>query len=132
MKPALTLISGFLALLFFEGFARLIISFYHRIAFSFYGVSGLPSLTWGIAILVSVLISTWLTTMLILTILDERIRFYAFFFLGIILCWRSIEIANSYQSEPLWYFGVLIALHILGVVLAILLYERQHEKLHSA
>lgn len=132
MKPAITLISGFLAYLFFEGFARLIISFYHRIDYSFYGVSSLPSVIWVIAILSSVLISTWLMAMLILTILDERIKFYAFFFLGIIICWRAIEIANSYHTEPLWYFVLLIGLHTTGVLLAINIYERQRKKINAS
>ncbi|HBQ61202.1 MAG TPA: hypothetical protein DD671_16680, partial [Balneolaceae bacterium] len=100
MKAIITLISGFFGILFFEGFARLIITFYHRIEFSFYGISHLPSDVWVYVIFASVITSTWLTTMLVLTILKTNSKRYALLFGGIIMLWRLFEIANSHQSEP--------------------------------
>lgn len=126
MKPILTLLSGFTGLLFFEGFARLIITFYHRIDFHFYGISHLPSNTWIVVILLSVITSTWLVSMLVLTVINKRLKFYAILFGAIILSWRGIEIANSYNSEPAWYFVAVIALHVLGVFLAYQTFTKQH------
>jgi len=125
MKKPITHFLGFLGLLFFEGFARLIITFYHRIDFSFYGISQLPSDVWVYIILASVLVSTWLTTMLVLTVINKNITTHALIFAAIILIWRGFEIANSYQTEPVFYFISVIGLHLLGIYLAYLVYSRQ-------
>lgn len=127
MKSTLALISGFFGLLFFEGFARLIITFYHRIEFQFYGISHLPSDIWITVILLSVIISTWLVAMLILTIINKHILFYSIMFGAIVVAWRSIEIANSYHSEPTWYFFAVLFLHIIGIFLAYQSFKKQHE-----
>jgi hypothetical protein len=127
MKPAITLFSAFVGFLFLEGFARVVITFYHRIEFNFFGISGLPDSSWVLVILISVLVSTWLLTMLILTIIDESILSYSLYFLCLLILWRSFEIYNSYQSEPVWYFIAVITLHSLGVFLAYKLYQHQNE-----
>lgn len=127
MKQTLALISGFFALLFFEGFARLIITFYHRMDFQFYGVSHFPSDVWIIVILLSVITSTWLVTMLVLTVINKHIVFYSLLFGAIILGWRGVEISNSYQSEPKWYLFTVLILHIIGIFLAYQSFTRQHE-----
>lgn len=132
MKPILTLLSGFAGLLFFEGFARLIITFYHRIDFHFYGISHLPSDIWVVVILLSVITSTWLASMLVLTVLNKNLKFYALLFGGIILSWRGIEIANSYNAEPAWYFGAVIFLHVLAIFLAYLTFTKQHAKISDS
>lgn len=125
MKKTITLILGFLGILFFEGFARLIITFYHRIDFSFYGISHLPSDIWIYVIFASVLTSTWLATMLVLTVINKSIATYSLIFAVIILGWRGFEIANSYHTEPPFYFVGVIGLHLLGVYLAYLAFTKQ-------
>ncbi len=125
MKAIITLISGFFGILFFEGFARLIITFYHRVEFNFYGISHLPADVWMYVILASVLTSTWLATMLVLTVLKTNSQRYALLFGFIILIWRGIEIANSHQTEPAFYFFGVITLHLIGVYLAYLVYTKQ-------
>jgi len=125
MKTIITLISGFFGILFFEGFARLIITFYHRVEFNFYGISHLPADVWTYVILASVLTSTWLATMLVLTVLKTNSKRYAILFGSLILLWRGIEIANSYQTEPIYYFLSVISLHMIGIYLAYLVYSRQ-------
>lgn len=132
MKSVLTFIFGFLSLFFLEGFSRLIIAFYHRIEFSFYGLPDLPGNLWVIAIMVSILVTTWLVTMLILTIINKRNLFNAVLFAVILVGWRSIEIANSYQSEPVWYFITLGFMHLSGVTIAYFIYERQQKNLDPA
>lgn len=127
MKQTLTLISGFFALLFFEGFARLIITFYHRIDFQFYGVSHFPSDVWIIVILLSVITSTWLVTMLVFTVINKHILFYAVLFGAIILAWRGVEISNSYQTEPTWYLFTVLILHIIGIFLAYQSFTKHYE-----
>jgi len=127
MKQTLTVLSGFLGLLFFEGFARLIITFYHRMDFQFYGISHLPSDVWIVVILLSVITSTWLVTMLVLTVINKHLLFYAVVFGSIIIAWRGVEISNSYNTEPAWYFFAVVILHIIGIFLAYQSFTRQHE-----
>ncbi|WP_421774680.1 hypothetical protein [Gracilimonas sp.] len=127
MKSFLAIISGFAGFLFFEGFARLIITFYHRVDFHFYGISHLPSSVWVVVILLSVLTSTWLVSMLILTVTNKDSFLHAIIFGGVLIGWRAMEFYNSYQSEPLWYFGIVILLHLSGIFLAYQLYTKQHE-----
>ncbi|MCH2448842.1 MAG: hypothetical protein MK198_01725 [Gracilimonas sp.] len=127
MKQTLTVLSGFLGLLFFEGFARLIITFYHRMDFQFYGISHLPSDVWIVVILLSVITSTWLVTMLVLTVINKHFLFYAVVFGSIIIAWRGVEILNSYHTEPAWYFFTVVILHIIGIFLAYQSFTRQHE-----
>ena len=127
MKSFLTITSAFAGFLFFEGFARLIITFYHRIEFQFYGISHLPATVWTIVILISVLASTWLLTMLILTIINKNSLFHSIVFGAVLFTWRAMEFYNSYQSEPLWYFGAVILLHGLGIFLAYQLFTKQYE-----
>ncbi|MFD2532180.1 hypothetical protein [Gracilimonas halophila] len=127
MKQTLAVISGFFGLLFFEGFARLIITFYHRMDFQFYGISHLPSDIWVVVILLSVITSTWLVTMLVLTVINDHIFFYSVLFGMIIFAWRGIEISNSYHTEPTWYFITVLILHIIGIFIAYQSFTRQHE-----
>ncbi|MDZ7806933.1 MAG: hypothetical protein U5K71_07440 [Gracilimonas sp.] len=125
MKAIITLFSGFLGILFFEGFARLIITFYHRVEFNFYGISHLPADVWTYVIFASVLTSTWLAAMLVLTVMKSKSKLYAILFGGLIFLWRGIEFANSHQTEPLYYFVTVISLHLIGIYLAYLAYTRQ-------
>jgi hypothetical protein len=125
MKSFFSLTLGFIGLLFLEGFSRLIMAFYHHIEFHFYGVSHLPSASWIPLLFMVILISTWLITMLILTITNTRLLLHSLLFLGMVLVWRGIEIANSYQSEPVWYLITICLLHIIGVILAYFLYRKQ-------
>jgi hypothetical protein len=127
MKSFLALTSGFAGFLFLEGFTRLIITFYQRIDFQFYGISHLPSTVWVVVILLSVLTSTWLVSMLILTVINKNTLRHSIIFGIILIGWRGIEFYNSYQSEPLWYFGVALLLHVLGIFLAYHLFNRQHD-----
>jgi len=128
MKAIITLISGFFGILFFEGFARLIITFYHRVEFNFYGISHLPADVWTYVILASVLTSTWLATMLVLTVLKTNSKRYSILFGVLILIWRGIEIANSYQTESGLYFLGVITLHAIGIYLAYLVYTKQESE----
>ncbi|MDR9415620.1 MAG: hypothetical protein RI564_04995 [Gracilimonas sp.] len=126
MKGILTILSGFLGVLFFEGFARLIITFYHRIDFYFYGISHLPSDVWMYVIFISVLTSTWLASMLVLTVMKTKSKFYAIIFGALLIAWRLIEIINTHQTEPYFYLLSVMGLHSLGVFLAFLSYDFQN------
>jgi hypothetical protein len=80
-----------------------------------------------VVILFSVITSTWLVTMLILTVINKNLLFYASAFTFIVLGWRAIEISNSYETEPAWYFFTVLLLHIIGIFLAYQSFTRQHE-----
>lgn len=127
MRRILALTAGLFAYFFLEGFARIVIMFYHRADFHFYGISHLPSDVWIGVILFAVLINSWLVTMLILSVINKNILFNTLLFGALIMLWRLIEISNSYQQEPLWYFISVIILNSLGIFLAYQLYNRQHE-----
>ena len=127
MKSFLAITSGLAGFLFLEGFARLIITFYHRIEFSFYGISHLPSPVWTIVVLISVLASTWLVSMLVLTVINKNPLINSFIFGLVLIAWRAMEFANSFHSEPLWYFAATILLHLLAIFLAYQLFTRQNE-----
>lgn len=129
MKAVITFVSGFLGILFFEGFARLIITFYHRIEFQFYGISHLPSDVWIYVIFASVITSTWLASMLVLTVLETKPKRNALIFGIHIILWRVIEILNSYQNEATWYFAVVVGLHIIAICLAFFAYRAQFTQL---
>lgn len=127
MKPFFTLAGAFAGYFFLEGFTRLIIMFYHRDEFQFYGISHLPGSAWSVIILVSILVITWLLCMVVLSILRKKPALYAGLFTGILLVWRTFEIANSFHTEPTWYLASVVLLHLLGSVLAYQLYVRSYE-----
>ena len=127
MKRILVFLGGFLGYWFLEGFIRLIIMFYHRSEFHFYGISSLPDDSWIIIIMIAVLINTWLVSMMVLSILKIRPMQNAFIISLIFLSWRVFEWVNSHQTEPLWYFITIILLHFLAVFLAFNLYKNQNE-----
>lgn len=133
MKPIITHISAFLGILFFEGFSRLIISFYHRIDYQFAGISHLPDPSWIIVLLLTVFISTWLMAMLALTILNRDALTHTLILGGIVVLWRGLEIYHTIgtSSEPLWYVSLVFILHLVALALAYKLYHRQHEIIAS-
>lgn len=127
MKAFLTLTGAFIGYFFLEGFTRIIIMFYHRDEFQYYGISHLPGHAWSIIILAGVLVITWLLCMVVLSVLREKPALYASLFGSILLLWRSFEIANSHHSEPAWYLISVVHLHLLGTFLAYKLYVRNYE-----
>lgn len=127
MRRIIALTAGFFAYFFLEGFIRIVIMFYHRADFHFYGISHLPADVWIFVILFAVLINSWLVTMLILSIINKRTLFNTLLFGLMIILWRAFEISNSYQQEPAWYFITVIFLNILGIFLAYKLYTQQNE-----
>ncbi|MEX0609814.1 MAG: hypothetical protein WD016_08360 [Balneolaceae bacterium] len=127
MRRILALTAGLFAYFFLEGFIRIVIMFYHRADFQFYGISHLPADVWIVVILFAVLLNSWLVTMLILSVINKNILTNTLIFGTIILLWRLFEILNSYQQEPLWYFVSVIFLNVFGIFLAYQLYSKQHE-----
>lgn len=127
MKKFLVLLGGFTAYFFLEGFIRLIIMFYHRLPFNYYGIEHLPANIWVVIIYISVLINTWLVCMVVLSILREQPLLYSGVFASILLGWRTIEILNSFNTEPAWYLLSLPLIHLTGIYLAYKLYTLQYE-----
>lgn len=127
MRRILALTSGLFAYFFLEGFIRIVIMFYHRADFYFFGISHLPSDTWIVIILFAVLLNTWLVAMLILSVVNKNPLVNSLLFGALLLLWRFYEISNSYQQEPKWYFISVIFLNVLGIFLAYKLYTKQNE-----
>ncbi len=120
MKSILTVFGSFLFSVFVEGFIRVIIIFYHKGEFSLFGISNLPGITWAIIILVSILIISWLSGMLTVTIsgfapVKHLLSLGVLFFF-----WRTTEIVSIYGTDPGWYLVLSIIASAGGLYLAYL------------
>lgn len=130
MKKIITLAGGFLGYFMLEGLVRLVILFYHRQEFAFYGTGGLPGNLWIIIILCTILISTWLISMLIFSIQRKDTLLMAMYFGAILVSWRIFELIRFIETEALWYLILLPLIHITGIYLAYKLYTSQ-EAVHE-
>ncbi len=127
MKSILTVFGSFLFSVFVEGFIRVIIIFYHKGEFSIFGISTLPGVSWAIIILVSILIVSWLSGMLAVTITGFAPVKHLLFLAVLFLFWRATEISKIYTSDPLWYLILSVAVSFGGLYLAYLT-QKSHVK----
>ncbi|MTI88064.1 MAG: hypothetical protein FH748_08860 [Balneolaceae bacterium] len=132
MKTFLTHFIGFVGYFFLEGFIRLIIMFYHSDEFHYYGIENLPGASWITVIYISMFVSTWLITMIILSVLEKTPFKHAAIFFGIFIFWRIIEIINSIHSEPSWYLFTVPLVHLTAIYTAYKLYTSQYEKITTS
>lgn len=126
MKSFLTVAGTFLFSIFVEGFIRVIIIFYHKGEFSFFGISTLPGISWAIIILVSILIISWLSGMLAVTISGFSPTKHLLALGGLFLLWRLNEIFQSYGTEPVWYLVAIIIVSFLGLYLSYLTQKKSN------
>lgn len=127
MKSILTVLGSFLFSVFVEGFIRVIIIFYHKGEFSIFGISTLPGVSWAIIILVSILIVSWLSGMLAVTISGFAPVEHLLFLAALFMLWRATEIFNIYNSDPLWYLILSVFASSGGLFLAYLT-QKSHVK----
>ncbi|MBO6524420.1 MAG: hypothetical protein JJ971_11375 [Balneolaceae bacterium] len=120
MKSFLTVFGSFLFSVFVEGFIRVIIIFYHKGEFSIFGISSLPGVSWAIIILVSILIVSWLSGMLTITITGFAPVKHLLSLAVLFMLWRATEIINIYSSDPLWYLILSVIVSSGGLYLAYL------------
>lgn len=120
MKSILTVLGTFTFSLFLEGFTRLIILFYNKSEFVYWGVSSLPSPSWIIVIYISVLVISWLCGMLTITISGFSPLKHLIALGFIFMLWRLNEILQTFDSEPLWYLFTIPLCSLAGIYLAYL------------
>lgn len=128
MKSIITVFGSFLFSIFLEGFTRLIIIFYHQGEFAFFGISKLPSISWTIIILVSVIAISWISGMLTVTITGfspiKHLISLAFLF----ILWRLNEIVLTHDVEPTWYLFAITFSSLSGLYLAHITQKYTHVK----
>lgn len=118
MKAFLAAIFGFGFSLFVEGFSRIIISFFHKQEFYFFGISALPSPSWILIIYVVSVVSTWLGVMLALSIANKNSDRAFFYVSALIILWIIFEILASVKVVPYWYLFSFPITSIIGLLLA--------------
>lgn len=118
MRNILISLAGLFLFLFMEGFIRLIILFYHRSEFVFYGISDLPGYIWVILILIGSLINSWFSGMLIFTVTNDTLKHQVTSFTIALAVWKFIELWQTYNIEPLWYLILSPLLCLTGIYIA--------------
>lgn len=119
-KSILTISGTFLFSLFLEGFIRIIILFYNKSDFVFWGITNLPSPSWIIVIYISVIIIAWLSGMLTVTICGFSPGKHLIALGIVFLLWRANEILQTISTEPLWYLLTIPLCSLTGIYLAYL------------
>lgn len=106
MKSFISIFGAFLFSIFSEGFIRVIIIFYHKSEFSFFGLGALPSPSWIWIIFGSLILIYWLSGMLIVTVTGTSVIKHLTGYGTVLILWRIFELLLSSASEPLWYYVV--------------------------
>lgn len=132
MKSIIAVIFGFGFNLFIEGFARIIISFFHTLEPSFFGIEALPGTPWIISVYLVSIIATWLGAMMALTIagFDPLKHLIAFMFL--LTLWSAFEIVSSLYNSPAWYLFTFPITSFAGALLAYYTYQLNHKYANSS
>lgn len=130
LKAFFSAVFGFLFGLFVEGFSRIIISFFHKQDFYFFGIDALPGLSWISIIYFVSFTATWLGVMLALSMADPNSKkaFYIISFL--IISWIIFEVLASISVVPLWYLFTFPITSLLGLFTAKFTYNLN--KIHNA
>lgn len=128
MKSILTVAGAFLFSIFVEGFIRVIIIFYHKGEFSFFGISSLPDISWAFIILTSILIVSWLSGMLTVTISEFSPVRHLLALGGLFVIWRLNEIFQSFNTEPVWYLIATVLISLTGLYLSYLTQKKTNAK----
>ena len=130
MKSIITVAGTFLFSIFVEGFIRVIIIFYHKSEFSFFGISTLPGISWAIIILISILIVSWLSGMLTVTIAGFSPGKHLLALGGLFLLWRLNEIFQTIGTEPVWYLTATVLISFSGLYLSYLTQKKSNANIH--
>ena len=123
MKTFFSALFGFVFSLFVEGFSRIIISFFHKQEFFFFGIDSLPSSSWVFIIYIVSMISTWLGVMLSLSIADPKSKKAYSIVSVFIILWIIFEMLSSYRMVPLWYLFTFPLTSTAGLIAAKFTYK---------
>ncbi len=128
MKSVLVVLGAFLFSIFVEGFIRIIVLFYHKSEFTFWGVSALPSPSWAIILVLASLLIYWLSGMLTVTATMHSPKKHLLSLAGLILLIKGNEVYQTYDIEPLWYLILILSAPIIGLYLSFFAHSKIHEK----
>jgi hypothetical protein len=130
LKAFFSAVFGFGFGLFVEGFSRIIISFFHKQEFYFFGIESLPGFSWILIIYIVSFMATWLGVMLALSMADPNSKkaFYVITFF--IVFWIIFETLASIKVVPLWYLITFPITSLLGLLAAKFTYKLN--KTHNA
>ncbi len=112
---------------FVEGFIRVIVLFYHKSEFAFWGASALPSYEWAIILVTASLLIYWLSGMLTVTATMHSPKKHLLSLAGLILLFKGNEVYQTYATEPLWYLLLILVAPIVGLYLAFFTHSKIHE-----
>jgi|TARA_R100000541_G_scaffold58037_3_gene68761 membrane protein insertase Oxa1/YidC/SpoIIIJ len=130
LKTFFSALFGFIFSLFVEGFSRIIISFFHKQDFYFFGVESLPTNSWIVIIYIVSFMATWLGVMLAQSIADPESKKAFNIFTLIITCWLTFEILASIKVVPIWYLTTFPFTSVFGLLAAKFTYSLN--KSHNA
>lgn len=118
MRTLLAALFGFGFSIFTEGFSRIIISFFHKQSFVFFGIDSLPGISWITIIYFVSTISSWLGAMLAQSIAHKKSKSALYFFILFLFVWILFELIVTYRVVPLWYLISFPITSLFGVFLA--------------
>lgn len=127
MKSILVVLGAFLFSFFVEGFIRIIVLFYHKSEFTFWGASALPSPEWAILLVIASLLIYWLSGMLAVTATMHSPAKHLFSLGILLIVLKGSEVYNTYAIEPIWYLLLILVAPIIGLYLAFF----THKKIHA-
>ena len=131
MKSIVSVLGAFLFTIFSEGFIRVIIIFYHKSEFLFFGTTPLPSSIWSIIIFAALLLIYWLSGMLVVTITNFAVVKHLVSFATLLLLWRVNEYVQTDGMEPVWYYAIHLLIIPFSVYLCFLTYQKTNVKSHT-
>lgn len=123
MKNIFGLTFGFIFSLFIEGFARLIVAFFHRIEFQFFGIDALPGNSWIFTIYFVSIIGTWLGAMMAFSISKWSLKLNSVFFGLFLLLWVILELSQNLGNSPTWHSISFPITTLIGFIVAIKTYK---------
>ena len=123
LKSFFSALFGFGFSLFVEGFSRIIISFFHKQDFYFFGIDALPSTSWIVIIYFVSALSTWLGVMLALSFADPNSKKAYYIITVLIIFWIAFETLSSLKMVPLWYLTTFPITSLTGLIMAKFTYK---------
>ncbi|RNC85346.1 MAG: hypothetical protein ED557_00810 [Balneola sp.] len=128
MKSIIVVLGVFIFSIFVEGFIRIIVLFYHKTEFTFWGVSSLPSPGWAVALVIASLLIYWLSGMLVVTATMYSPKKHLLSLGMLLLLLKGSEVLQTYSIEPMWYLIMILSSPFIGLYLAYYTHSKIHEK----
>ena len=116
MKSVLAIAAGFFSMVILEGFARIIIAFYHREDFIFSGIEALPSIGWIVLLLCVVTFLGVFGTLLTTTIAGFDPLKHTISLALLVILLRILPILFKPESVSLLLPLLPITFNLIGII----------------